>query len=94
MDEQAQSSSFLTLTIITPETILFEGFVGGISSVNDKGPFDIIPYHENFICVIKDRIVLYDRKRKEIKKMELQTGLLEVIENKVSIYLGIETLVV
>lgn len=93
MDPNLSGSPFLTLTIITPEAVIFEGKVGGISSRNDTGPFDVIPYHENFICVIKDEIVLYDMNRREINRMNLQTGLLEVVENKVIIYLGIETLV-
>ena len=44
----------MVVTIYGLESILFEGKVKALSSVNEMGPFDILPLHINFISVIKD----------------------------------------
>ena len=67
---------------------IFEGEADAISANNDKGPFDILPLHTNFICIIHKNLTLY-LKDKVVKELSFGTGVLKVAENKVEIYLGI-----
>lgn len=71
--------------------IVFEGDVAAISSTNDKGPFDILSLHENFITLIKDHVTLthLDGAKQRIK---LNTGVLRNVENSAQIFIGVETL--
>lgn len=67
---------------------LFEGEADAVSSNNDKGPFDILPLHANFICIIHKGLTLH-LKNKIVKGLSFGTGVLKVAQNKVEIYLGI-----
>lgn len=66
--------------------IYFEGDIFALSSYNEKGLFDILPFHENFISLIKDKIILHDKGAE--KEIKIENGLLKTKDNKVNIYLG------
>lgn len=74
-----------------PGITLFEGEAISLTSVNEKGIFDILPYHANFISVIKDKIVIKDVTGTE-RKIEIEKGILRFTGNNVTVFLGIETL--
>ena len=86
----APSAEDLKLHIVVRDRsgAIFEGEADAISSINNKGPFDILPLHANFICIIHKKLILY-LKDKVVKELSLGTGVLKVAENKVEIYLGI-----
>lgn len=67
---------------------IFEGEAEAVSSHNDKGPFDVLPLHTNFICIIHKNLILH-LKNKIVKELSFGTGVLKVAENKVEIYLGV-----
>ena len=70
-------------------TMLFRGYVEAVSSLNDKGPFDVLPRHENFISLIKDFVIMHLSGGQE-KRIEIGSGgVLKVKDNNVEIYLGI-----
>ena len=67
--------------------IYYEGDIFALSSYNEKGLFDILPFHENFISLIKDKIIIHDKGMQ--KEMKINNGLLKTNGNKVSVYLGV-----
>lgn len=67
--------------------IYFEGDVFALSSYNDKGLFDVLPFHENFISLIKDKIILHNNG--QVQEMKIDNGLLKTNGDKVNVYLGI-----
>lgn len=66
----------------------FEEEARAVTSSNEKGVFDILPEHENFISIITQKIIIYktDGTKQEIP---IDTGILKVHDNKVYIFLGI-----
>jgi F0F1-type ATP synthase epsilon subunit len=42
----------LTVKIYAPFKIYFEGQAFSISAVNAVGPFDVLPKHHNFLCML------------------------------------------
>ena len=70
---------------------LFEGDVMAISSTNEKGAFDILSSHSNFISLIKDKITLthLDGTKQQIN---LNAGGLRNMDNAVEVFLGVEAL--
>lgn len=82
---------FLFITIITPESTLFEGKIKAFSSINQAGPFDVLPEHSNFISIIKNKITLYDEYGAQ-REIKLENGIVEVSEDKVQVFVGIEAL--
>ncbi len=78
----------LSVMIRDRQGLVFEGEAEGVSSVNDKGPFDVLPLHANFISLIKKEIILRLKGSVE-KPLSLESGVLMVRENKVEVYLGV-----
>jgi len=48
----------LTVTINTPEKIVWHGKADSVSSENSQGPFDILSQHANFITIVEDKPIL------------------------------------
>ena len=69
------------------ESIIYDGQVTAVSSFNDVGLFDVLPLHENFISLVKDKIIIHDNSGQ--KEFKINNGLLKVKDNKVDIYLGL-----
>ena len=74
----------LLYTIIYPPSykkeLRYAGYTRSFSASNEKGPFDILPMHENFVSVISGAISLVDDKgiRKEFL---VENAVIEASEN-------------
>lgn len=86
MKYDTRNISLLTVTVCSREGVLFEGAASSVSSVNDTGPFDILPQHENFVSIIRQKIIIRDT---EMHEVTLKSGVLKVRENRVEVYVGI-----
>lgn len=94
MDQQQSSNNnqdkreLLLLKIQTKEGISFNDKVKAVTSYNDQGIFDVLPEHENFISVIKNKVIIHLLDGKD-KEMKIDTGVLKVYTNEVHIFLGL-----
>ncbi|MCL4387322.1 hypothetical protein M1307_02920 [Patescibacteria group bacterium] len=79
---------FLKVNIKNKDQTVLEEEIEALSSFNEKGPFDILPLHENFISIIKDKIILH-KKDGTSKEIAIERGVLKIIENEIDIYLGV-----
>ena len=70
------------------EGIKFDGEVRSVSSVNASGPFDVLPTHSNFICLIKKRLSIIETSGKKAE-FNVDSGVIQVLKDKVNIYLGL-----
>lgn len=84
----ANNKPALKLIIRNRQKVVFEGEVQAVSSVNDKGGFDVLPKHSNFISIIKEKIVVL-KKDKEKQTFLIKSGIMNVRANQVEIYLDI-----
>lgn len=78
----------LSVTIKNREKILLQTTAKAVSSWNEKGVFDILPEHAHFISIIKQHITIHPVDA-EKHHMPIDTGLLCVWDNTVSVYLDI-----
>lgn len=83
----------LTLDVIVknPDRTVFSGKAFAVSATNQKGPLDILPYHENFISIIKDKVTIHLTQEKT-ENIPVEKGVLKVFENSVEVFLGVETI--
>ena len=86
--ENPLSIQFLQVTIRDRQGLIFGGEAESVSSVNDKGPFDVLPLHANFISLIKKEVVLHLRGSVD-KPLAVEGGVIRVKDNLVEVYLGI-----
>lgn len=87
-EEILQKNQLLSIMIRDRSGVLYEGTIEAFSAYNDRGPFDVLPLHTNFISLIKQQIDL--RLQGSIfKNLPLETGVMKVKENKIEVYIGI-----
>ena len=82
------NARFLKVTVKHKDNSFSEEEVKAISSVNEQGPFDVLPMHENFISIIKTRIILH-KKDGSARQIDLERGVLKIFKNEVNVYLGV-----
>lgn len=87
-NKNQNSEPLILLKIQTKEGVSFNDRVKAITSFNEKGIFDVLPAHENFISVIKDKIIIHTSDGKD-KEMKIDNGVLKVHENEAHIFLGL-----
>lgn len=85
------ASDILTVYVGDPEKIVFEGEAEAVSSINEKGPFDVLLEHENFICTVEKKLTIH-LKNGEKKDFDIAKGILKTEGNRINIFLGIEGL--
>lgn len=81
-------SDILKVNIKNRDKVVFEGEATAITSVNDKGTFDVLSQHVNFITLIKDTVIVHKQDNTEVS-FPVTNGVLKVFENTVQVYLGI-----
>jgi len=84
----AKNVKTIKVTILNREQVVYQGEVLSVTSVNDKGPFDILPHHQNFISLIREKIVIRPVEGKPFQ-YRIKGGLLQVLADQVRIFLGI-----
>ena len=79
----------ITLTIRSRQGATYEKQeVFAVTSQNLKGPFDVLPEHENFISIIKNKLIVH-KTRKDKEEIKIDTGIIKVNDNIVNIFLGL-----
>ena len=78
----------LTVQVLSPQKTLYSGSAQALTSFNQTGRFDILPQHANFICIIKDKIILHLAKGQS-KQIDVQQGILHCQANQVRIFIGV-----
>ena len=89
MDNKRENNNpLILLKIQTKQGVSFNDKVRAITSFNEKGVLDVLPQHENFISVIKDKIIIHTKDGQD-KEMKIDNGVLKVYENEAHIFLGL-----
>jgi F0F1-type ATP synthase epsilon subunit len=85
----SDNSHFLTVHVRNRRIQLFSGRAMAVSSENEKGVFDVLWEHANFISLIKNNISIHlDPTEKRI--IPIKSGVMNVSNNTVDIFLDIE----
>jgi len=77
----------LTVTVRARDAEYFNGKAVAITSMNKKGPFDILPKHTHFISLIQNSITIHktDGSTQEIR---FSNAILKVKDDIVEVYVG------
>ena len=78
----------LSVTINSPEKIVWEGIADVVTSENSQGIFNILPEHANFVTVIEKKPI-YIQHKKEKDEFFFDTAVLSVNANVVTIYVDL-----
>jgi hypothetical protein len=78
----------MTIKIYAPFKIYYEGEGYSISAINETGPFDILPHHHNFLCMLLPCDVLI-KTPYETKIVRVSRALMHVKTNKVTVFVDV-----
>lgn len=79
----------MAVKVYAPFQVYFEGDARSISAVNATGPFDILPHHHNFLCMLVPcelGIVTPDGEKKTIK---IHRALMHVKADRVVVFVDV-----
>jgi F-type H+-transporting ATPase subunit epsilon len=82
-----QTPLLLKLKVLDSEKVIFTGEVVSLSSVNEKGDFDVLEMHANFITLIEKRLIMRTQSSEE-KVLELERGIMKVNKDVVTVFVG------
>ena len=72
------------------DKVLYKGPAFAITSINDKGIFDVLPQHESFISLIKEKIVVHPTPRTN-QEFLIDNGIVRVHKYKVYAYVNFKS---
>ena len=87
-DINTNTSNRLKVSVLQFEFNLYEGTAEAVSSINEKGLFDVLPKHANFITLVNKKLTIHESAEKK-REFKIDSGILKVINNQVTIFLGI-----
>ncbi len=67
---------------------MFSGEISSLSSYNEKGRFDVLERHANFISLIS-KSLMFRIKDGEEKEIKIDNGVMRVLGNRVEVYVGV-----
>jgi F0F1-type ATP synthase epsilon subunit len=88
MAPQNNKPSF-KLSILSAEGRIYDQEVAALSSTNDAGDFDCLPFHANFISIIKKKVLVHELDG-QIKEFPIDNAVLKAINNTVTVFIGLE----
>ena len=82
------SKPTMAIKVYAPFNVYYEGEGYSISGLNDSGPFDILPRHHNFLCMLSpcDLII---RTPYETKTVKVGRALMHVKADKVTVFVDV-----
>ena len=75
----------MQLIIISPESTIYKGNVNSVTVPGKKGLFTVLNNHAPIISTLSNGKVVYVIKEGEENKIEIESGLIEVKNNKITI---------
>lgn len=84
-----QTDQVMSVKVYAPFQVYYEGNATSVSAINNVGPFDILPGHRNFLCMLVPcdlRVVTPDQGTKLIK---IRRALMHVNSDHVSVFVDV-----
>lgn len=87
--KKKNKSSTMQVKVSSPFNNYFEGQAFSVSGVNATGPFDVLPGHHNFICLLEPSTLIIRASSGEEQKINISGGLMHVKANQVVVFLDV-----
>lgn len=79
--------NLLRVTVHNRTGLLFKGEANAVSATNEKGVFDVLPEHANYLTLIEKEVKIH--LPTDEKTFQVTRGMLSAVDNDVTILLGI-----
>ena len=82
--------STLAVIVRNKDKVLYSGQAYAVTSYNDKGVFDVLPQHENFITLIKEKVIVR-KTQKDEKEIKIENGIVKVYKDNIYVYVNFKS---
>lgn len=79
----------MAVKIYAPFQVYFEGEAYSLSAVNDIGPFDILPKHRNFLCMLVPCDIVVQPVKGKTRTIKVHRALMHVKADRVSVFMDV-----
>lgn len=79
----------ISVKVYAPFQVYYEGDAYSVSAENATGPFDILPRHHNFLCMLVPCQLKIATPTKGQKIIKINRALMHVHENHVSVFVDV-----
>lgn len=86
--EQHDGKPTIAVKVYAPFKVYFEGEAYSMSAVNDTGPFDILPKHHNFLCMLVP-CTLSIKSPDGVQNIKVNRALMHVKANRVVVFMDV-----
>jgi F0F1-type ATP synthase epsilon subunit len=84
----ASNQPVMHVKLYSPFQVYYNGDAYSISAVNDTGPFDILPKHHNFMCLLGEGEVSIQTAEGE-QRFRIARGVMHVKADQVTVFLDV-----
>jgi F0F1-type ATP synthase epsilon subunit len=78
----------MTVKVYAPFQVYFEGEAYSVSAVNDVGPFDVLPHHHNFLCMLAPSNLIVETPDGQ-KVIKVSRALMHVRAERVVVFMDV-----
>jgi len=79
----------IAIKVYAPFKVYYDGDGYSISAVNETGPFDILPKHHNFLCMLVPCDLVIDTPDEGKKVIKISRALMHVRAGRVVVFLDV-----
>lgn len=79
----------MAVKVYAPFQVYFEGDAYSVSAVNATGPFDILPRHHNFLCMLVPCDLVVKPVEGDAKTIKIHRALMHVKANRVVVFMDV-----
>jgi F0F1-type ATP synthase epsilon subunit len=90
MKSMMHDEEIIRVRISKATEIIWEGKAYSLSAKNSEGTFDVLPMHANFITFLQNEPITIHTIEGEKKTFSFSSSVLNVHDNFVSVYTGID----
>ena len=78
----------IAIKVYAPFKVYYEGEGYSISAVNETGPFDILPKHHNFLCMLVPCTIIIETPSGQ-QKVKVSRALMHVKADRVVVFMDV-----
>ena len=79
----------MDVKVYAPFEIYFEGEAYSVSAVNATGPFDVLPKHHNFLCMLVPCDLVVQPTKGDAKVIRIHRALMHVKADRVVVFMDV-----
>jgi F0F1-type ATP synthase epsilon subunit len=79
----------MAVKVYAPFKVYFEGDAVSLTAANETGPFDVLPHHHNFLCMLIPCDLIVKTPEGDTKTIKIARALMHVKAEKVTVFVDV-----